>query len=62
VGARRFRRPELDDIPGVGPARRRKLLSRFGSLRAVKAASLAELAASVGAGTAARIRAWFEKK
>ena len=47
---------ELDEIPGVGPARRRKLLSVFGSLRAVRAASLAELAASVGAATAARIR------
>jgi excinuclease ABC subunit C len=47
---------ELDEIPGVGPARRRKLLSIFGSLRGVRAASLAELAASVGAATAARIR------
>jgi excinuclease ABC subunit C len=47
---------ELDEIPGVGPARRRKLLSVFGSLRGVRAASLAELAASVGAATAARIR------
>jgi excinuclease ABC subunit C len=53
---RRTLHSELDDIPGVGPARRRKLLSRFGSLRGVRAASLAELAASVGAATAARIR------
>jgi excinuclease ABC subunit C len=50
---------ELDEIPGVGPARRRKLLSVFGSLRGVRAASLAALAASVGAATAARIRARF---
>lgn len=48
---------ELDEIPGVGPARRRKLLSVFGSLRGVRAASLADLVASVGAATAARIRA-----
>jgi excinuclease ABC subunit C len=50
---------ELDEIPGVGPARRRKLLSVFGSLRGVRAATLAELAKSVGATTAARIRARF---
>ena len=54
--AKRTLHSELDEIPGVGPARRRKLLSRFGSLRGVRAASLAELAASVGRATAARIR------
>ena len=53
-------RSELDDVPGVGPARRRKLLSRFGSLRGVRTASEAELAASVGPATAARLRAHFE--
>ena len=53
-------RSELDDIPGVGPAKRRLLLSRFGSLRGVRVASAAELAAAVGKATAARIRAHFE--
>ncbi|HLA78249.1 MAG TPA: excinuclease ABC subunit UvrC [Vicinamibacteria bacterium] len=52
---------ELDEIPGIGPARRRKLLSRFGSLRGVRGASLEELASSVGAETAARVRAHFER-
>jgi excinuclease ABC subunit C len=61
VRSRRTITSELDDIPGVGPERRRKLLSRFGSVRGVRGASLEELSASVGAGTAARIRAWFEK-
>jgi excinuclease ABC subunit C len=51
----------LDDIPGVGPARRRKLLSTFGSLRGVRGASLEELRASVGAATAARIRAHLDR-
>ena len=33
----------LDDIPGVGPRRQRALLKHFGSLKMIKAASLAEL-------------------
>ncbi len=33
----------LDDIPGIGPARRRALLKRFGSLKALKAATMDEL-------------------
>jgi excinuclease ABC subunit C len=59
---RRTLHSELDEIPGVGPARRRKLLSRFGSLRGVQAATLAELTSSVGAATAARIRARFHRQ
>ena len=55
--ARRTLRSELDDVPGVGPARRRKLLARFGSVRGVRLASEAELAAAVGKATAARLRA-----
>lgn len=52
-------RSELDEIPGVGPAKRRKLLSRFGSVKGVRAASETELAATVGPATAARIQAHF---
>jgi excinuclease ABC subunit C len=48
---------EIDDVPGVGPATRRKLLSRFGSVRGLKRASEAELAAVVGPKVAAKIRA-----
>ena len=36
-------RSSLDDIPGVGPRRQRALLKHFGSLKKIKAASLAEL-------------------
>jgi excinuclease ABC subunit C len=39
---------ELDAISGIGPARRRALLKRFGSLEAIRQASLAELAAVPG--------------
>ena len=34
---------ELDDVPGIGPARKRALLNHFGSARGVKAAGLADL-------------------
>ncbi|MFP3879524.1 MAG: excinuclease ABC subunit UvrC [Dehalococcoidia bacterium] len=34
----------LDDIPGIGPRRKKALLNRFGSVKAIKEASLEELA------------------
>jgi excinuclease ABC subunit C len=40
----------LDAIPGVGPARRRELLKAFGSLEALKRATVAEVAAVPGIG------------
>jgi excinuclease ABC subunit C len=57
--SKRTLRSDLDDVPGVGPTKRRKLLSRFGSLRGVRGASDAELVSAVGKATAARIRAHF---
>jgi excinuclease ABC subunit C len=38
----------LDKIPGVGPARRRRLLSHFGSLEDIRSATLEELTAVPG--------------
>lgn len=38
----------LDDIPGIGPATKRILLRKFGSLRGVKQASQAELEVEIG--------------
>jgi excinuclease ABC subunit C len=38
----------LEEIPGVGPARRRALLKHFGSLKKIKEASLEELKAAPG--------------
>jgi len=52
---------ELDDIPGIGPTKRRALLSRFGSVRGVRGASEAELATVVGKATAARVAGHFRK-
>ena len=40
----------LDEIPGVGPARKRALLKRFGSLARLSAASVEEIAATPGLG------------
>ncbi|ARW09253.1 UvrABC system protein [Acetobacter ascendens] len=39
---------ELDDVPGIGPARKKLLLNTFGSARAIKQAGLAELEAAPG--------------
>jgi len=44
---RAFRSP-LDDVPGIGPKRKAALIKRFGSIRAIREASLDELAAVQG--------------
>lgn len=46
----------LEDIPGIGPATRKKLLKTFGSLRGVTAASEADLAAVIGTRKAATVK------
>ena len=55
---------QLEDIPGVGPARRKALLKAFGSLKAIRAAGVEELAAVPGMNRAAAeaVQAWVEKK
>jgi excinuclease ABC subunit C len=50
--AKRALRSELDDIPGVGPARRKALLKRFGSLTKIREAGVDQLAATPGIGPA----------
>jgi len=50
---RRVRRSEtmasaLDNVPGIGPKRKRALLQKFGSVRAIKEAPINEIAAVVG--------------
>lgn len=46
----------LEEIPGIGPATRKKLIRTFGSLRAVRAAPEEEVAALVGQAKAAEIK------
>ena len=55
-------RSELDDVPGVGPRRRRTLLTKFGSLAGVRRATREELAAVVGARTADAVLAFFARQ
>jgi excinuclease ABC subunit C len=54
-------RSELDRVPGVGPRRRRALLTRFGSLAGVRRATREELAAVVGAKAASVIIDYFAR-
>jgi excinuclease ABC subunit C len=54
--SRRTLTTALLDVPGIGAARARKLLSRFGSVRGVLGAPLADLEQEVGKSLAARIR------
>ncbi len=49
---KRMRQTSLTEIPGVGPARARLLLRRFGSVQALKGADPVEIAAAVGPATA----------
>jgi excinuclease ABC subunit C len=56
---RRDLRSELDDVVGIGPRRRRTLLTRFGSLAGVRRASREELVAAVGPKVADAVLAFF---
>jgi excinuclease ABC subunit C len=70
IGAHRTKRSAgiaknpLDEIGGIGPARKRALLNRFGSARGVSRAALAELEAVDGVNTelAKRIYDFFHDK
>jgi excinuclease ABC subunit C len=55
----RDRESELDQIPGVGPRTRQRLLEHFGSIRALKTASPDALTAVVSPTIAAKIRDHF---
>jgi excinuclease ABC subunit C len=59
--AMRDLRSELDAVPGVGPRRRKTLLTRFGSLAGVRRATREELTSVVGAKAAAAIVSHFSQ-
>ena len=55
-------RSQLDEVPGVGPRRRRALLTTFGSLAGVRRATREELAAVVGQKAAAQVIDYFARQ
>ena len=54
-------RSQLDDVPGIGPRRRRALLTKFGSLAGVRRATREELEMVVGAKAAGAVIDYFAK-
>jgi excinuclease ABC subunit C len=52
-------RSVLDDVQGIGPRRRRALLTAFGSLAGVRRATREELAAVVGPKAAGAVLDYF---
>jgi excinuclease ABC subunit C len=54
-------RSELDEVPGIGPRRRRALLVAFGSLAGVRRATREELEAVVGAKAASAVIDYFAR-
>lgn len=53
---------EIDDIPGIGPKTKEQLLKSFKSLKRIKEASEAELAAVIGASKAKNLHDFFHVK
>lgn len=51
---------QLDAVHGIGPARRRALLQRFGSIEAIRAATVEELSAVVPGKAAASLKSQLE--
>ncbi len=70
IGAHRAKRSKaivanpLDDVPGIGPARKRALLMHFGTSRAVRGATLEDLekAPGISKGTAAALYGHFHPR
>ncbi|MFD2251801.1 excinuclease ABC subunit UvrC [Pseudochelatococcus lubricantis] len=61
---REFTKSPLDEIPGIGPARKRALLLHFGTAKAVSQASLEDLrgAPGINAATAKMVYGFFHER
>jgi excinuclease ABC subunit C len=60
--AMRDLRSELDEVPGIGPRRRRALLSAFGSVAGVRRATREEMSAIVGSKAASAVIDYFSRQ
>ncbi len=56
-----FLTTELTEIPGVGEKTAQKLLTHFGSVKKIKAATLNEIAKEVGMSAAKKVTEWFKE-
>ncbi len=52
---------ELDDIPGVGPRTREKLIKHFGSVKKIREAFVEDLEDAVGKASARKIRDYYDE-
>ena len=52
----------LEELPGIGPATRKKLLRTFGSVRGVKVAPLRELEALLGPSKAQQVHGYLNSE
>ncbi|MFM8362805.1 MAG: excinuclease ABC subunit UvrC [Haliscomenobacter sp.] len=60
--SRHFTKTELTDIPGIGEKIAGKLLTHFGSVKKIAAATLAEIAEVIGMAKATAVRNFFNQK
>ncbi len=50
---------DLEEIPGIGPATRKKLIRTFGSLRSVKSATQEQIVEAIGVDKAAKLKPYL---
>ncbi len=61
VRSKEMTHSQLDDIPGIGPKRKKLLLKHFGTLKKIEESSEEELASVVGKGQAKIIKEYFKE-
>ncbi|MBQ2213598.1 MAG: excinuclease ABC subunit C, partial [Erysipelotrichaceae bacterium] len=62
VRSKEMTHSQLDDVPGIGPKRKKALLRTFGTLKRIEEASVEELSEVVGPKEALVIREYFNRQ